>query len=475
VAVVVSMPSNGGGDHSRLGRFRGELHDCFTDWPDALFELVDGLSQPVTVAGVAHLSLAPAARRGHGSGYAALHDGRIDEDQLRDVLAGYRPAGWGAVFAVDTTTWARPNAHCSPGRGLYHQEHAKARQVHGQPIVAGWNFSLLAAISPVSSTWTAPLDIRLRAVGDDANLVAAEQIRTVVTRIGRQQGTVTGPAPLFVLDAGYNPAVLSTELAGTPAQICVRIRNDRRFFTRAAQPEPTRTGQPGRPRRHGTPFHCADPGTWPTPADTASSDTHAYGRINVQAWHQLHPRKPGLRDTDNRPAIIECSLIRITVDRLPGGRHTPHPLWLWWTGPPASTPDLLHTTYAYLHRFDIEHTFRFTKQTLGLTTPKVRTPEQAQRWAWLITAAYTQLRLATPLVADHRLPWQQPQPTGQLTPGRVRNSFGHLLPTLPNPTRAPKTTTPGPGRPPGRPTHRAPRHTVQKVTPHNPPKDSKTP
>jgi DDE superfamily endonuclease len=471
VAVMLSMPQAAGEGHSRLGRFRGELHDCFTAWPDALFELVDGLSQPVVVEGVAHLSLAATARRGHGSGYAALREGRIDQDMIGDVLVGYRPVGWGAVFAVDTTTWARPNAHCSPGRGLYHGEHAKARQVHGQPIVAGWNFSLLAAISPQSCTWTAPLDIRLRVVGDDASLVAAEQIRTVVTRIGDQQ---PGPAPLFVLDAGYNPALLTTELAGIPAQIGVRIRNDRRFFTRAPQPAP-RTGQPGRPRRHGTRFHCADPDTWPTPDATASSDTSTYGRIDVQAWHRLHPCKPGLRDTDNRPAIIECSLIRITVDRLPNGRRQPRPLWLWWAGPSGSIPDLLPVTYAYLHRFDIEHTFRFTKQTLGLTTPKIRTPDQAQRWAWLITAAYTQLRLATSLVADHRLPWQQPQPAGTLTPGRVRNGFGHLLPTLPNPTKAPKTTTGGPGRPPGRPTTPATRHPAQKVPPRNHPKASKKP
>jgi hypothetical protein len=44
---------------------------------------------------------------------------------------------------------------------------------------------------------------------------------------------------------------------------------------------------------------------------------------------------------------------------------------------------------AYLRRFDIEHTYRFAKSTLGWTTPAVCAPEQGDRWTWLIVVAYT--------------------------------------------------------------------------------------
>ncbi len=44
----------------------------------------------------------------------------------------------------------------------------------------------------------------------------------------------------------------------------------------------------------------------------------------------------------------------------------------------------------HIRRFDLEHTFRFLKQTLGWTTPRVRHPEQADRWTWLAVAAFTQ-------------------------------------------------------------------------------------
>src|SRR5215207_8688602 len=60
----------------------------------------------------------------------------------------------------------------------------------------------------------------------------------------------------------------------------------------------------------------------------------------------------------------------------------------------------------------IEHTVRFAKQTLGWTTPRLRHPEQAERWTWLVLAAYAQLRLARQLVADQRLAWERPRPPG---------------------------------------------------------------
>lgn len=55
-------------------------------------------------------------------------------------------------------------------------------------------------------------------------------------------------------------------------------------------------------------------------------------------------------------------------------------------------------------RFELEHTFRFLKQTFGWTTPWVHRPEQADRWTWLVVAAFTQLRLARSCVNDRRLP-----------------------------------------------------------------------
>ncbi|SCL36110.1 hypothetical protein GA0074692_4267 [Micromonospora pallida] len=55
--------------------------------------------------------------------------------------------------------------------------------------------------------------------------------------------------------------------------------------------------------------------------------------------------------------------------------------------------------------------------SLGWTCPKIRTPQAADRWAWMILAAYTQLRLARALAIDLRRPWEQPAPPERLSPG----------------------------------------------------------
>ena len=130
-------------------------------------------------------------------------------------------------------------------------------------------------------------------------------------------------------------------------------------------------------------------------------------------------------------------------------------------------PDLGVAWRAYVHRFDIEHTIRFTKTTLGWTVPAVRTPAQAARWTALITAAYAQLVLARPLAADHRLPWERPRPAHRLTPGRIRpDSLNRVRSTLPAVAKPRKPCLPGPGRPKGPASTRAERHPViRKNTP----------
>ena len=98
----------------------------------------------------------------------------------------------------------------------------------------------------------------------------------------------------------------------------------------------------------------------------------------------------------------------------------------------------------------IEHTLRFAKQTLGWTIPGPRTPEQADRWTWLVLAAYAQLRLAREFAGDQRLPWERPRPQPRLSPYRVRRGFPRLLVRLGSPAATPKPSGRSPGRPKGR-------------------------
>jgi len=117
---------------------------------------------------------------------------------------------------------------------------------------------------------------------------------------------------------------------------------------------------------------------------------------------------------------------------------------------------------AYVRRFDLEHDFRFLKQTLGWTTSCFRHPEQADRWAWMILTTYAQLRLARPSVADQRLPWERRLPPDQPTPCRVLRGFSSLLVALGTPAKAPTPCGRSPERPKGRHSGRAKRYPALK-------------
>ena len=442
------MEASGTGE---LKRFRTGLFGCLRRWGDALFELADAaLCAPGPLHSVPSLSLEPEFRRSHGSLYKALARGRIDEVRFGRLLVEHRPATWPLVFAVDTSTWDRCDAACSPERGYYY---TPSKQSAGQPIVAGWCYQWICQLNWAPDSWTAPLDVRRIPPQADTTTATIEQLRHLVDLLGDP-----GDVPLFVFDAGYDAIAISHDLAGVRCEVLCRVRGDRVFHT-DAPPRPNRpAGTGGRPPRHGPPFRCAQPTSWPEPAATLTDRDPRYGTVTVDAWHGLHPRL-GCRGhwaSFDQPPIVRGTVIRVEVEHLPKPARIKKTLWLWWSGP--DEPDLDRCWRAYLRRFDIEHTFRFAKHTLGWTTPSLATPQQADRWTALVVAALTQLRLARGHVYNLRLPWEQPLDTAKLTPARVRRGFRRLRATLGTPANPPKPTRPGPGRPKGTRTGPRPRH-----------------
>jgi hypothetical protein len=422
---------------NQLRSFRSDFYQCLGQRRDALFDLADAALGAGLVPSLAHLSLAPSHRRGWGSLYAALAVGDVQADPLRTLLAHHPLAEGQPIYAVDVSVWPRCDAETSPARGFYYHP---SRHSAGQPIVAGWAYQWVAQLSFERDSWTAPLDVRRVLPTDNSHAVAGHQIRAVLR--SRPSGA---PTPIFVFDAGYDPEHLARELGDLPAAVLVRLRRDRCFYA-----DPTAQPTVGRPRRHGAKFVCQDPSTWPVPSDELALEEAQYGTVRVRAWAGLHARTqnhPGRGSRRTKP-IVRGTVILVEVERLPKETRAPQQLWLWWRGP--GQPDLGVVWQAYIRRFDLEHTLRFCKQTLNWTTPRVRQPEQADRWTALLLAVYTQLRLARPLVADQRLPWERRRDPARLTPYRVRRAFSALLPMLGTPASPPKPCGRSPGRPKGR-------------------------
>ena len=424
--------------------FRNRFYACLGRRADALFELCDAILTAGRVPSPPHLSLVSVHRRGWGSLYAALRKGGVDEEGMRNLLAccslSRNRANHTPVYAVDLSVWPRCDAEASPGRGYHYHP---SRHSAGQPIVAGWAYQLVACMSFECDSWVAPVDAHRVGPEDNANHVAAEQVRTLVG-----QRPLWSAAPLFVFDAGYDPVRLQQSLEGCCAQILVRLNSGRTFYF---DPELPPKRLVGRPSRHGEKFDLKDPGSWPKPTHEHYCLTDAYGSVRVRAWSVLHPktRKAKERFGSNSACVVKGTVVLVEVGRLPQGerRREPKALWLWWNG--LGEPDLDLLWRSYCRRFSLEHGIRFLKQALGWTAPRVRHPEQADRWTWLVLTAYTQLCLARGVVADWRLPWERSLPSRKLTPTRVLRSFVTLFPLVGTPAEAPKPRGRSPGRPKG--------------------------
>ncbi|WP_440107935.1 transposase, partial [Streptosporangium sp. H16] len=312
-----------------LSGFRGEFYACLSARADELFELTDALlctAGPVTT--LVDLALAPEHRRGHGALYGGLNQGRIEISRFRRALAALRlprAAGGRLVLAVDVSPWLRPDAATSPDRSFCHT-YGRSKDQH--LMIPGWPYSVIAALETGRTSWTQVLDaLRLEAEADVAAVTAAQvraQVRALLTGlIEAGQWRPGDPDVLLVFDAGYDLPRLAFLLADLPVEVLGRLRSDRVLHRPAPSREAFNLASPagGRPPRHGGVFRFVDPATWHSPDQAASTRTTRYGTAIATAWDRLHhrlTRRAAWIDHDGELPVIEGTLIRLSVERLPG-------------------------------------------------------------------------------------------------------------------------------------------------------------
>src|SRR5438270_2648329 len=292
-----------------LRAFRDSLYRCFARRADTLFELGDALrSAAQVVPSPVHLSLEPAHRRGWASLYAALDRGRIDEEALRKLLARHPLTAAAGdeppLYAVDVSVWPRCDAESSPQRGYYYHP---SRHSAGQPIVAGWAYQWIAQLGFARESWTAPVDVVRVHPTQNANVIAAEQVKALLGRSSTEEAVL----PLFVFDAGYDPVRLQQGLEDRRCQILVRLRAGRCFST------PIRPGRLPRPAARAatetnSTARTPQPGRSPPPSTSVRS-TPASGRGACALGRGCIPR--------SRPT-------RAAAAALPRRSCAGH--WSWW-------------------------------------------------------------------------------------------------------------------------------------------------
>jgi hypothetical protein len=426
-------------DSTTLAAFRHALYTtCFARARDALFDVADALLTDTQARSFVELSQAQSFQRAWPSLYEALEDGRIDRRALQRLFANHLPAtllGTRLTLGLDVSSILRPEAHTSADRTLVHRSNLPA---DATPVGPGWQFSALVVLPEPVSAATYILDSRRVPSSETATTVGAQQLRELLPLL-----RVRGVPVLLVLDRGYSHAPWLLACDGLECDRLMRARKDQVLY----RPAPPRTHRQGRPRLDGPRFKGSDPQTQGEPdGDWTGSDAQGKS-VQVSCWRNLHLKQA---------RQISVTVIRVIRAAARGSKRDPRVSWFWWVGGPL--PALAEIPRLYGRRFGQEQGFRLDKQELLWSTPRLRTPEQFERWTDLVSCVHNQLVLLQPLVSSSRRPWERR--SGLLSLGQVRRGAGKVLAQLGTPARSPQPRGKAPGRAAGAIVRRATRHPV---------------
>lgn len=179
------------------------------------------------------------------------------------------------------------------------------------------------------TSWCQVLDALRLGPADDVAEVTAAQVRRVVEDLIDISRWQAGDRDILVVfDAAYDAPRMAHLLEGLPVEVLGRMRTDRVMHKPVPVPWIS-PPQGGRPPKHGKEFRFAKPDTWGEPDAATVQLTDRYGTARAMAWDRIHPRlttRSAWIDHTGELPVIEGTLIRLEVDRLPGG-HDPLPVW----------------------------------------------------------------------------------------------------------------------------------------------------
>src|SRR5437763_13639851 len=125
-----------------------------------------------------------------------------------------------------------------------------------------------------------------------------------------------------------------------------------------------------------------------------------------------------------------------------GKARDPKISWFVWKGEQAAPLAQISPTYRL--RYSQEHGYRLDKQVLLWDEPRLRTPEQTERWTQVLACAHNQLVLARPLVEGVYRPWEHR--LSVLTFAQARRAMPTFLTQLGTPARPPQPRGKAPER-----------------------------
>lgn len=429
---------------STLQQFRHDIYQCFQRSSDGLFELIDALISEPQAKSFPELSLSPFFRRKWSSLYEALQDGKINEKMLQDTFIKYLPRpgeGKRLILGIDVTGIERPFSDTSPERTAMPMHNIPAASPKKSTVITfGWRYSTVVVLPEESSSWTFTLDQR-RVPSDKTEIeVAVEQLQEIVPKLPLR--------PFLLFDRGYVSVWLWCRLSKLACDALGRLKSNQVFY----KPAPPHTRKSGRPRKDGEKLKLSDPSTQKNPDGMWEGTDAKNHPVQIKWWDKMHARSA---------RWFELTVFQVIRSQASGSERDPRISWFAYIGQDPRE-GLAQIALFYGLRFGQEHGYRFKKQSLLWTEPRLRTPEQFDRWSHIVTIVHNLLVLARGFIEGELRPWENKQ--REYSPQQVRRGLAKYLPLLGTPAHPPKQRGNAPGRLPGTKGGQAKRFPVVRKT-----------
>jgi hypothetical protein len=431
-------------DFTTLQSYRREIYATFKRAGGALFNTLDALIAETEAKSFPGLTQSPFFERRWHSLYEAFHDGLIDIQSLQKVFIKYIPMpehGKRLILGTDVTHIERPFSHTSPDRtaipmnNIPHTSPKKATA-----ITYGWKYSTIVVLPEKTSSQTYILD-QQRVPSEKTDMqVACQQLQQIVPLLPMR--------PLSIFDRGYDCTWFWCECSQLPMDGLIRLKSNRTFY----KPAPPHSGKRGAPRKDGEKLKIADSTTHQQPDGTWSGNDAKDHPVQVYWWENMHVRNA---------RWLPLTVIKVVRPSATDKSRDPRVSWFVYIGQDLKD-GISQVALAYGLRFGQEHGYRFDKQALHWTLPRLRKPEQFERWSQIVAIAHNLIVLARDLVAVELYPWENKQREPSLQ--QLRRGLGKILPQLGTPAPSPRLRGKSPGRPRGAEIRRSPRHPVVRKT-----------
>jgi hypothetical protein len=427
----------------KLVDFRNTLYHLFPKRKDAIFELMDANSASTTsLNSVVHLSKSAFFTRQYPSITDALTDG-LEAAQWDDIQkliwCTSQPKDKAPYhrFVVDCTPQDRLHAKTLDDRTIVH----KANPAPGnKPICAGHEYSTVVYVPPGSSKerkrWVVPVSTERVPSEQKGHELGMKQVARLMKQLGLEENFT-----LSIGDSAYATESCRRTVSTLKEHVHIaRLRNNRKVFELL----PVQAHSKGKPKIYGKKMTLNNPAHF-LPHDEeviipVKSKKGSPLSLIIKGWNTVSFRGSRQFKAHQNPFRL-LQLIVVDEHNKPMFKR---PLWLSIFGEKRLAISLHECVENYRDRYDIEHYFRFGKQSLLMDSFQTYDTHHEESWWKLCALSYCQIYLSRELCRGTPEAWERylPEFKGQdkmelVSAPFAKRGFSKLLDVIGTPAQKP--------------------------------------